>query len=220
MSLGCRRLIRRNPTCKPNLTMSSSGPDEGWQRPYRPSREDSFSSTATTSSRLSLTGGPNSRRKMFAGKALDLSSKVLARSAEYLSSKEWDGAAASLTRADDKVRSVKEARDWGEWDSMAGNRSMQVGGRRTPVPGQQHHASTATAAGATTPDEGQRDEKGKSKAQAGGHSYLSYFGKHQREQRNRLTFTEEHVVCFPGVSPFPSFRNAWEGADRVRSTRR
>lgn len=200
------------PTRTTGAAASTSGPgaDPSRLRPGTLSRTGTDASFSSTASRSSWTGGPGSKRKLLAGKALDLSSKVLSKSADFLAVHEYDNMAASLSRAEGKVRSAKEARDWGEYDGFVSNRDMQVGGRRTPQPspGLTHEGSDYVDAkgGSVTPDKGK-----KRAAAAAGASYLSYFGRQQREARNRQVFTEEHIVCFPGYAALRSPSHAQAG---------
>lgn len=161
--------------------------------PADPPQPPPASQQTQTASRLSLsyfppqpTSAASSRRSVLASKALNLSSRLLTKSASYLSSKDSD-LEKPTPSSSSSIRNRRSVQTWDQWDNDTSNWHMQVGGNRLPDPSQpQPQPSNAlpTTSSSTSYASG----------------YLSYFNRQNRDKRNRESYTEEHLVCFPGVS--------------------
>ncbi|KAG0152419.1 hypothetical protein CROQUDRAFT_667291 [Cronartium quercuum f. sp. fusiforme G11] len=137
----------------------------------------------------------NSRRSVLASKALNLSSKLLTKSANYLSStKDPDKFTYPNPPGHSFARSPGTIHTWEEWDNDTSNWHMQVGGHRLPdtssktLPSNPQPVASSSASG-----------------------YLSYFNRQNRDKRNRELYAEEHLVCFPGYAALRSPSHARAG---------
>lgn len=139
-----------------------------------------------------------SRRSLLTAKAINLSSRILTKSANYLSSKDLDQLAHPLFKANHKVNpsdsssSSATVQSWKQWDNDTSNWHMQVGGHRLPDPSNSQPSSSTQ-----TPRSSQASNPSIPSSSSG---YLSYFNRNSRERRSREAYTEENLVCFPGVS--------------------
>ncbi|WAQ92511.1 hypothetical protein PtA15_16A419 [Puccinia triticina] len=133
----------------------------------------------------------SSKRQLFASKALNLSSKLLTKSANYLSSKDLDSLANPLNRVNGNHRRHSKQRSselWQEWDKDTCNWNMIVGGNAK-------RASIQSAASQ------QRPLTQSPPVNSSNPGYLSYFHPQNWQRKNKESpYNEDHLVCFPGVS--------------------
>jgi hypothetical protein len=144
------------------------------------------------------TNETTSKRQLITSKAITLSSKILTKSANYLTSKDLDALANPISRVNGIVSKAtnpatqhhhqppphspsrnRSANSWQAWDKDASNWNMVVGGQ--PVT-----------------DSTERNTQSTSSSSSG---YLSYFHPQNWQKKNKESiYTEDHLVCFPGVS--------------------
>ncbi|WAQ92516.1 hypothetical protein PtA15_16A425 [Puccinia triticina] len=131
----------------------------------------------------------SSKRQLFASKALNLSSKLLTKSANYLSSKDLDSLANPLNRVNGNHRRHSKQRSselWQEWDKDTCNWNMIVGGNAKrasiqPAASQQRPLTQSPPVNSSNP------------------GYLSYFHPQNWQRKNKESpYNEDHLVCFPG----------------------
>ncbi|KNZ57028.1 uncharacterized protein VP01_225g11 [Puccinia sorghi] len=142
----------------------------------------------------------SSKRQLLTSKAINLSSKLLTKSATYLSSRDLDllanpinrvnGIVSKPNRSNESHLKHRSIRSWDEWDQDTSNWNMVVGGQPVPENGQPSRNSVSQ-----TPP-----------ANSSGSSYLSYFHPQNWQRKNKESpYVEDHLVCFPGfvalVSP-------------------
>ncbi|KAH9810380.1 hypothetical protein DFH28DRAFT_1085650 [Melampsora americana] len=136
-----------------------------------------------------------SRRSIIANKALNLSSKLINKSATYLSSTTRDLDQFNFPKNQSNLNqsqfhSKNHSQTWEDWDNDTSNWHMQRGGNQLPDP--LHQSSTQTQlskVSSSTPST--------LNAYSSASAYLSYFNRQNRQKRNKESYTEDHLVCFP-----------------------
>ncbi|KAA1137368.1 hypothetical protein PGTUg99_019203 [Puccinia graminis f. sp. tritici] len=170
----------------------------------------------------------SSKRQFFTSKAINLSSKLLTKSANYLSSKDLDSFANPINKVNNGIntkpthqptnqqqqqhhhRNLKHAKQyststdaWHKWDRDTCNWNMIVGGQ--PVNGNnQSKRNSLQSSSSQQPQQKQQQPPQKPLTQTppitpSNPGYLSYFHPQNWQRKNKESaYTEDHLVCFPG----------------------
>ncbi|EGF99224.1 uncharacterized protein MELLADRAFT_118351 [Melampsora larici-populina 98AG31] len=171
----------------------------------RSSLPDITPSSSSSNPQSNLNSNPTfstyvSRRSIIANKALNLSSKLINKSASYLSSttRDLDQFNFPKTQSTSQARSTRnQSQTWEDWDNDTSNWHMQRGGNQLPDPLTQSQSQSqltkVSSSNPSTPN-----------AYSSASAYLSYFNRQNRQKRNKESYTEDHLVCFPGYAALKS----------------
>ncbi|KAI7936579.1 hypothetical protein MJO28_015478 [Puccinia striiformis f. sp. tritici] len=117
----------------------------------------------------------SSKRQLLANKAVNLSLKLLNKSANYLTNNNNSNENSISRQPHQKHKSTSDK--WSQdWDNDTSNWNMVVGGQPTTL----ENSKTPDTANSHTSSSG----------------YLSYF--HPQNWQRKSNYTEDHLVCFPG----------------------
>ncbi|KAI8445405.1 hypothetical protein BY996DRAFT_4650096 [Phakopsora pachyrhizi] len=153
----------------------------------------SSSSSSSPSSSITLNTQSSSKRQIITSKALNLSSRLISKSTNYLNSRDLDQLTNPLTRISNHSKKASQSESWKNWDNDICNWNMKVGGDpipRAPQPNTNNNSRpTATKTKTSSISLPSYQNSG----------YLSYLNP-QTWQRSsgRESYPEDHLVCFPG----------------------
>lgn len=199
---------------------SNDGPSSGGLSMYQNLKRSSRHFGSNCVNDLEPAPKPQTNLGNFTSKAINLSSKLLTKSASYLSSKDLDLLANPINRAAQIVNPVsssskptpassvyqseyridrshqRSVESWKQWDDDSSNWNMKVGGQPVNVRSTSIESSDSSS---IQPRSINQTPSFNSSTTSSGPSYLSYLYPQNWQKRNKESnYSEDHLVCFPG----------------------